>query len=131
VLERPWVGIGADSTPALKAKKDASEWPEGFVYKRTTGQHAHNLFLQVWYELGLAGAILAAVAGAAVVLRIPYLPAPAQAYGAASFALFAVIAAFAWGVWQIWLMCAFALLPLYLAMAAAPFRSNPPDPQGS
>ena len=129
VLERPWLGIGADSTPALKAKKDASEWPEGFVYKRTTGQHAHNLFLQVWYELGLAGAILAAVAGAAVVLRIPSLPLAAQAYGAASFALFAVMAAFAWGVWQIWLMCAFALLPLYLAMAAAPFRSNRPDSQ--
>jgi hypothetical protein len=38
-----------------------------------------------------------------------------------------VIAAFAWGMWQVWLMCAFALLPLYLGMAAQPFRASPDD----
>jgi len=124
VLERPWIGIGADSTPALKPKNGTSDWPKGFVYKRTTGQHAHNLFLQSWYELGLAGVILIAIAGAAVALRLLTLPLAAQAYGAASFTLFAVIAAFAWGMWQVWLMCAFALLPLYLGMAAQPFRAH-------
>jgi O-antigen ligase len=130
VLERPWVGIGADSTPALKGKDGAPDWPEGFVFKRTTGQHAHNLFLQSWYELGLAGVILVAIAGAAVALRLLSLPLEAQAYGAASFTLFTVIAAFAWGMWQVWLMCAFALVPLYLGLAAAPFRSHRPNSQG-
>lgn len=125
VLERPWLGIGADSTPTVKAKsKTQPEWPEGFVFRRTTGQHAHNLFLQVWYELGLAGAILAAIAGAAVALRIPLLPVAAQPYAAASFVVFAVVAAFAWGMWQIWLMCAVGLLPLYLSMTAAAFRAQ-------
>jgi O-antigen ligase len=124
VLERPWIGIGADSTPALKPKNGASDWPKGFVYKRTTGQHAHNVFLQVWYELGVIGVILAAIAGAAVALCLLTLPGAAQAYGAASFTLFAVIGAFAWGVWQVWLMCAFALLPLYLGIAAQPLRAH-------
>jgi O-antigen ligase len=124
VLERPWIGIGADSTPALKPKDGSSDWPKGFVYKRTTGQHAHNLFLQVWYELGVVGVILAAIAGVAVALCLFTLPSAAQAYGAASFTLFAVIAAFAWGVWQVWLMCAFALLPLYLGMAAQPLGAH-------
>ncbi len=119
VLERPWLGIGADSTPAVKAKSEAQpDWPKGFVYKRTTGQHAHNLFLQVWYELGFLGVILAAIGGAAVLLRIPLLAGEAQPYAAASFVMFAVMATFAWGIWQIWLMCAFALLPLYLCLAA-------------
>ncbi|MGB6346321.1 MAG: O-antigen ligase family protein, partial [Methyloceanibacter sp.] len=119
VLERPWLGIGADSTPAVKAQSEARpDWPKGFVYKRTTGQHAHNLFLQVWYELGFLGVILAAIAGAAVLLRIPLLAWEAQPYAAASFVMFAVMATFAWGIWQIWLMCAFALLPLYLCLAA-------------
>jgi O-antigen ligase len=127
VLEQPWIGIGGDSTPAMKTKDGTPDWPKGFVYKRTTGQHAHNLFLQAWYELGVIGAILAALAGAAVALRLLALPAAAQAYGAASFTLFAVIAAFAWGMWQVWLMCAFALLPLYLGMAAQPFRASPDD----
>ncbi len=124
VLEQPWIGIGADSTPAMKTTGGTPDWPKGFVYKRTTGQHAHNLFLQVWYELGVIGVILAAIAGAAVALRLLALPLAAQAYGAASFTLFAVIAAFAWGVWQVWLMCAFALVPLYLGMAAQPLRAH-------
>jgi len=50
--------------------------------------------------------ILAAIAGAAVALRILLLPAAVQAYGAACFTMVAVIAAFAWGMWQIWLICA-------------------------
>ena len=89
------------------------------MIRRTTGQHAHNLFLQTWYELGVFGAILVAIAGAAVVLRILLLPALVQPYDAAAFTLFAVIATFAWGMWQVWLVCAVALLPLYLLMAAA------------
>jgi O-Antigen ligase len=123
VLEKPFLGIGADSTPAMMEKpKNPSERPKGFVIRRTTGQHAHNLFLQSWYELGVFGVMLAAIAGAAVALRILLLPAAAQAYGAASFTMVAVIAAFAWGMWQIWLICAVGLLPLYLLMPAALLR---------
>ena len=123
VLEKPFLGIGADSTPAMMVKpKNPSERPKGFVIRRTTGQHAHNLFLQSWYELGVLGVILAAIAGAAVALRILLLPAAAQPYGAASFTMVAVIAAFAWGMWQIWLICAVGLLPLYILMPTALLR---------
>jgi O-antigen ligase len=126
VLEKPWLGVGADSTPAMIVKpKNPSERPKGFVIRRTSGQHAHNLFLQSWYELGVLGVILAALAGAAVALRILLLPAAAQAYGAASFTMVAVIAAFAWGMWQVWLICAVGLLPLYLLMPSALLRPPP------
>ncbi|HKB00401.1 MAG TPA: O-antigen ligase family protein [Methyloceanibacter sp.] len=129
VLERPLLGIGADSTPAARAKSAMpAEKPKGFVLARTTGHHAHNLFLQSWYELGLLGAILAAVAGAATALRILLLPEPAQPFGAAAFTLFAVMAAFAWGMWQVWLVAAVGLLALYLLMTAAPYpRQHFPD----
>jgi hypothetical protein len=100
------------------------EKPKGFVFRRTTGQHAHNLFLQSWYELGLFGTILVAIAGAAAALRLRVLPQEAQAYGAAAFTLFAVIATFAWGMWQVWLVCAIGLLPLYLLMPAALLGGN-------
>jgi O-antigen ligase len=131
-LEHPWLGIGADSTATVKAERATPpEQPKGYVIRRTTGQHAHDLFLQTWYELGLFGAILVAIAGAAVALRIPLLPREAQACAAACFTTFAAIAAFAWGIWQVWLMCAVALMPLYLALAAARFRTTgdalPPD----
>ena len=68
VLDHPWLGIGADSTPALKTPREVAEQPEGYVWPQMTGWHAHSLLLQTWYELGVAGVILMAFAGAAVVL---------------------------------------------------------------
>jgi O-antigen ligase len=125
VLEKPWLGIGADSTPIMKAKAETPpEQPKGFVFRRTTGQHAHNLFLQTWYELGVFGVILVAIAGAAAALRILFLPVVAQPFGAAAFTMFAVIAAFAWGMWQVWLVCAVGLLPIYLVLPSALLRRN-------
>jgi O-antigen ligase len=124
-LVHPWLGIGADSTATVKAERTTPpEQPKGYVIRRTTGQHAHDLFLQTWYELGLFGAILIAIAGATVALRIKLLPREAQACATACFTTFTAIAAFAWGIWQVWLMCAVALMPLYLALAAAHFRNS-------
>jgi hypothetical protein len=123
VLKRPLLGIGADSTATVKDEQTTpAEKPPGFVFRRTTGQHSHDIFLQSWYELGLFGAILVAIAGAAMVLRIPLLSKQAQPFAAATFTTFAAIAAFAWGMWQIWLICAVALIPIYLALAACSLR---------
>src|SRR5262245_30035535 len=117
-LEHPWVGIGINSTPAVKAKmKGPDDRPEGFVFKRTTGQHAHDIFLQAWYEMGAIGVVLAAIAGALVALRIGVLPLFAQPYGAACFMVVLAIGAFAWSMWQTWFMCAIGFLPILLRMA--------------
>ena len=121
-LKRPLFGIGVDSTPRLSIEQKATltrERPEGFVFYRTTGHHAHNIFLQTWFELGAVGALLLAIAGAAVVLLIFLLPVSAQPFAAGAFAAFAIVGAFAWGMWQSWFMCAVALLSIYLRIAAA------------
>jgi ABC-type lipoprotein release transport system permease subunit len=89
-----------------------------------TREHAHDLFLQTWYELGVAGAILVAFAGAAIALRIHLLPSEAQPFAAATFASFASVEAFAWSMWQPWLMCAVGLVVLYLRMAASVIPSR-------
>jgi O-antigen ligase len=132
-LERPLLGIGVKSTSALRDQEKhirKAEKPDGFVLARGTGQHAHNIFLQTWFELGLIGAILLALAGAAVVLRIAVLPLVAQPFGLATFTAFAAIAAFAWGMWQTWFICAIGLAPLYLRLAAAAAESRPKPMQG-
>ena len=128
VLDHPWLGIGADSTPALKTPREVAEQPKGYVWPRMTGWHAHSLFLQTWYELGVAGVILMAFAGAAVVLRISLLPFEAQPFAAATFAVFVAIAAFAWGMWQPWLMCAVGLVLLYIRMAAGTVQDGTRNP---
>lgn len=118
-LERPWLGIGAASTSKLREPRAIAERPEGFVFPRNTGQHAHNLFLQSWYELGVVGAALMALAGLAFLLRISLLPASAQPFAAATFAAFAGGITLAGGIWQTWLMGAVGLMLLYLQTAAA------------
>jgi len=124
VLERPWHGIGAGSTPALRVPRGEAEQPEGFVYPRTTGAHAHNLFLQTWYELGLVGAILVAIAGALLVLRISLLPGVAQPFAAATFTVFLATVSTSWSMWQAWLICGVGLMLLYLLIAARAARKS-------
>jgi len=121
-LAHPLLGIGVESTPVLSKQQKATappEQPEGFVFPRTIGHHAHSIFLQAFHELGAVGALLLAIAGAAVVVLILLLPATAQAFAGGAFAAFALVGAFAWGMWQSWFMCAVGLLPLYLRVAAA------------
>jgi O-antigen ligase len=125
VLEHPWLGIGVDSTHALK-KSGKLERPPGYVFPLSSGEHAHNLFLQTWYELGFFGALLFAIAGAVAALRMLRLPPEIQPFAAASFAAFLGIGAFAWGIWQTWFMCAIALFVLYLRLATrAPKAAAP------
>ena len=121
VLKHPLLGVGVASTPVLTDQQRAAgplEKPEGFVYPRTLGSHAHDMFLQTWFELGAMGAILLAMVGVTVVLLIPLLPTSAQPFAAGTFATFALVAAFSWGVWQMWFMCTIALLPLCLRIAS-------------
>jgi O-antigen ligase len=125
VLEAPWLGIGAGSTEAVKKRMSSAPPPpsaghpqHGEVYPSGTGPHAHDVFLQVWYELGAIGVLLVAFFGAALALRIPLLPVRAQPFACAAFAAFATSIAFAWSVWQVWLLCAAGLLLLYLFVGA-------------
>jgi O-antigen ligase len=123
VLTHPLWGIGVEATPVLSNKQKAiREQPEGFIYPRTIGHHAHDIFLHTWSELGAVGVLLLAAAGAAVVMLIFTLPVSAQAFAAGAFAAFALVGAFAWGMWQSWFMCAIALVPLYICIAAGAHR---------
>jgi O-antigen ligase len=120
-FNHPWIGVGIESTPVLNQRQTSvgAEQPEGFIYPRSLGSHAHNIYLQTWFELGAVGAFLLAVTGAAVIALITLLPASAQPFAAGTVAAFAIIAAFSWNMWQVWFMSAAALLPLYLRVAAA------------
>jgi O-antigen ligase len=118
VSKRPLFGIGAASTPAVSVPREQATQPEGFVFPRTTGKHAHNLFLQTWYELGLIGVVLVAAAGAFLALRILVLPVAAQPFAAAAFAAVLVTVFTSFSMWQGWFISAVSLTLLYLLIAA-------------
>ena len=123
VPDHLWGGIGAASTPTLKPKRDIQEKPKGSRFERTTGEHAHDLFLQALYELGVVGVFLIAFAGASVALAIYSLPSQAVAFVAATFFVCVAIEAFAWSIWQTWLMCAVGLLAVYVQVTGYAFKN--------
>lgn len=119
VLKHPWFGIGPASNETHQKPNSSAEQPEGFVVPRSTASHAHNFFLQVWYDLGVVGAVLIAFAGVFLVLGTLRLPNGTQPYAIAMIATLFSTITFAWSIWQTWLTCAVALMLIYFITAAA------------
>ncbi len=125
VPEAPILGVGVRSTRLLDAQNKAkAELPPDFPFPLHTGRHAHNFFLQTWYELGLVGVILFAAAGLAVLWRLPGLPSRAQPFAYAQFVAFTAVAATAWGMWQSWLLAGVGLSVIHAAIAVRAERSS-------
>lgn len=123
VAERPWGGWGLDSSRALGP---------------AIPLHPHDAPLQLWLELGLAGAVLAALVWAALFERLARAARSdrvgAGAAAGAAIAYFTV-GALSFGVWQEWWL---ALGALTAAVCAAllnarrrDFMAAPPDAPGA
>lgn len=116
--DAPILGIGVDSTKPLdEYAAPTAVKPEGQSYPLRTGRHAHNIFMQTWYELGAVGALLLLTVGLIVQGALARLSAAIQPYAYASFASVCVISAFSWGMWQPWFMAAFGLWATALLIA--------------
>jgi hypothetical protein len=121
VPKHPLLGVGIESTPVLNQQQKLvvpPDQPAGFLYPRSLGSHAHDIYLQSWFELGAVGTLLLATAGVCIVLLVLSLPLSAQPFAAGTFAAFCIVGAFSWGMWQAWFMCQAAMLPLFLRIAA-------------
>lgn len=90
--------------------------------------HPHDNALQVWLELGLAGALLAAGIWLAAVRRLAR-PEPdiAAAAATASASVYLLFGALNFGAWQEWWLALAALI----AMLAALFRDEPAHPEST
>jgi O-antigen ligase len=64
--------------------------------------HPHNAFLQVWVEMGVIGASVAAVLILLTFRSIGRLRAPLQPFALACFAAAALVALVSHGAWQAW-----------------------------
>jgi hypothetical protein len=110
------VGVAATRDLDLKAAPNAVR-PEGHTYSLRTGRHAHNVFLQTWYELGALGASLLLIVGLAILGVIRRLPRAQAPYAYAAFVSAVITACFSWGMWQTWFIAAFAATAILLAIA--------------
>ncbi len=93
--------------------------------------HPHNAPLQVWFELGLIGAILAVaiiVAGFGLMERLPRALLPAATLTATATFLIACVGH---GMWTAWWMCTWGLLIVAFHLAMADRRNDQTSPSTS
>jgi O-antigen ligase len=122
VHKAPLLGIGADATATLTARAEAARKAQGEVaskdgiFEKSTARHAHNVFLQVWYELGAVGAGLLALIGLTALAAIGRAKPTVQPFLMAQFAAVSGMIAFSFSIWQLWFEGAIGLGALALLL---------------
>ncbi len=117
--DRPILGHGAAAAQVLQKTQARPAVREGEVFARYTARHAHNAYLQIWFDLGLVGAVLLAAFGASLIARTGLLPEQDQWLALTAFAAGAAMMATSYGLWQLWIQ---ASLGLSIAISIAALR---------
>lgn len=105
-LKRPFLGVGAGMAYwNFDPNKTAQKGEAHARYSRDV----HCVYLQVWFELGVFGAVLLSLLGLAILNRLDRLPASVVPYAHAMFASAATIMASSYGLWRPWFNLTFAV----------------------
>jgi O-antigen ligase len=106
VWKKPVTGLGIRGARTLKLQLPADLKTLRAPVTVADGRrvpHPHNVFLQIWLELGAIGTLLALAVGLVALWQIGTLPALVQAGAYGLFAVSAVVGASAFDLWQTWL----------------------------
>lgn len=130
VLKSPIIGVGTNSTRYIDEERRAEgeiEKPDGYVTAPATRAHPHNIYLQIWYELGAVGALAFAALGFWLLLRIGRLPPAMQVFALAHFTMVMVIILPTYGLWQSWFQSLITITSVAIAMMATHGTRPAPD----
>lgn len=131
VVHRPLLGIGAAATKEMRLGTEAARARvpvSDNSVARDTRAHAHNAYLQSWYELGAIGAAILLGFGLSVVWAVGRMPSRLQPVAAAQFTTVAGMLAFSFGLWQEWFLSAIALSVVALWLVEAFHNCQPHRP---
>jgi len=101
-------GIGAGATPYH---------PLSHAAQSRINSHAHNIYLQVWFELGAIGAVLLSITGLFILRAISRLSDEALPLALTQVSAFIAMSTFAYGFWQTWLNATYAMGAICVATA--------------
>lgn len=126
IAEKPLTGWGFDGARHIDASATqfVAELPDGsdIAYPNVTllPLHPHNGALQIWLELGLPGALLAATLLLTLGFQIAALPLPTPRRAAATAAFTATLCLIllSFGLWQNWWQASFWLLLILFGLAS-------------
>jgi O-antigen ligase len=120
IPEAPLLGAGVSSARAMDTLEQGTRTFEpGTQIPRETNIHAHNAYVQVWYEAGAVGVVLLLVVGLLTLGVISRAPPRVQPLLAATFASHALVAAFGFSVWAPWLLASFVLAAIFASPSVA------------
>jgi exopolysaccharide production protein ExoQ len=112
VQNAPIFGHGVEVMRTMRATPDGP-----FV-----ALHPHNVFLQIWLELGAVGVLLCLALSRKIIRAIGQLPNPVQPYALGYLATCIVVYSMAFGATQPWFMAGTLLSALLLWDAAQLFK---------
>lgn len=112
VVHAPWIGHGVEAT------RFVPDWGMAHRYfPEKSVLHPHNGALEIWYEFGALGALLAAWIWVAVARRASALAGSMHATALACMTVVLVVSCVSHGLWQSWWLGAVGFLPALFAMA--------------
>jgi O-antigen ligase len=114
-------GYGADSTRIWHKTTPMIDIPGAPGPLPASGVHPHNLFLQVWLELGLPGVIALGAfiyCAAAILMRAHFSRGVAAAIGGAVVVFFGTFMV-GGSLWEVWRFASIALAAMGAALAHA------------
>lgn len=119
VAEAPFFGHGLVAARALGRKeKETPKYQAGSPYMVSMGPHAHNAYLQVWFDTGLAGIVLMVSIGLFALTAISRAAPAVQPALYAAFATGALLAASSFSIWARWFLASYALATIFAVLAA-------------
>jgi O-antigen ligase len=113
-MKSPILGIGAGMMYQLDP---AGVRPEPDLPFNRLAPHAHNVYLQTWFELGAVGAALLTLLGLSILERIRLLSDRIAPFAQATFTSAMVMAAASYGMWQAWFLAMFAQCAVMFVVA--------------
>lgn len=130
VTKAPLFGKGLGATRATDETSSKQGFAPGTSIKLGTNIHSHNVFLQMWHEAGLVGAVLLLIAGWPALAWLRRTDDVSAPYMMAAWITAMVMAAVTWSMVAAWFIASFAYAALWAAFAADRQRRTLTDAAG-
>ncbi len=127
VLERPLLGVGTYSTKYIDERRPRPlDRPDGYVVPPRTSIHPHNVLMQIWYEVGLVGALLTTLFGLALLWRASSIPAALAPFALAQYLVVLSLITPSYGLWQVWFQTLIAMSILAIVISVRRYQTGQP-----